>query len=98
MRRQEEYNSETQPFVPHLMSTFDFYSCEEAVKRLNDYLDHELTPEEREDVIKHLQICKPCLEKFSFEENLISSIKLKVTELSAPKELIVKLSSLIRKE
>ena len=32
----------------------DFYSCEEAVKRLNEYLDHEMTPEERVVVLKHL--------------------------------------------
>ena len=44
----------------------DFYSCEEAVKRLNEYLDHEMTDEERVVVLKHLEICRPCLRRFTF--------------------------------
>ena len=77
--------------------TFDFYSCEEAVKRLNDYLDHELAPEERADVVKHLKICKPCLERFSFEQTLIVSLKQKVQKDCAPTELRSRLSSLIHR-
>ena len=38
-------------------SGVDIYSCEEALKRLNDYLDHELNDDERTVVVKHLEIC-----------------------------------------
>jgi anti-sigma factor (TIGR02949 family) len=75
---------------------FDFYSCEECIKRLNDYLDHELSPEERDDVVRHLNLCKPCLERFHFEENLIVSLRQKVTHLCAPSKLREKLSKLIK--
>jgi len=72
MGQQSENKTQANPHFPKQpLPAFDYYSCEEAVKRLNDYLDRELTEKEREDVIKHLQICRPCLEKFSFEENLI---------------------------
>lgn len=77
---------------------FDFYSCEECIKRLNDYLDHELSPEERADVVKHLNLCKPCLERFHFEENLIISLRRKVSHLCAPSKLREKLSRLIQPE
>lgn len=76
---------------------FDFYSCEECIKRLNDYLDHELSPEERADVAKHLNLCKPCLERFHFEENLIVSLRTKVMRLCAPAELREKLAKILKK-
>ena len=76
---------------------FDFYSCEEAIKRLNDYLDHELSAEERQDVVKHLNICKPCLERFDFEESLVVSLRQKVKERICPNGLKDRLSKIIKK-
>ena len=49
----------------------DPYSCEEAVKRLNEYLDHELSDAERVIVVKHLEICRSCLGRFMFEQTLV---------------------------
>ena len=76
----------------------DYYSCEEAVKRLNEYLDHELTPDERIVVLKHLEICRPCLKRFSFEQTLVVSLRQKVTHLCAPSALREKLHSLLREK
>lgn len=81
----------------HMCVGVDFYSCEEAIKRLNEYLDHQLTEEERTVVIKHLEICKPCLSRFTFEENLIVSIRQKLCGMAAPQPLKDKLKSLLRK-
>ena len=76
----------------------DFYSCEEAVKRLNEYLDHEMTPEERVVVLKHLEICRPCLKRFSFEQTLVVSLRQKVTVLCLPESLRLKLHGLLREK
>ena len=65
----------------------DIYSCEEAIKRLNEYLDHQLTDEERVVVMRHLEICKPCFSRFTFEQNLIVSVRAKLTKLCAPQPL-----------
>ncbi len=73
----------------------DPYSCEEAVKRLNDYLDHELSDAERVIVLKHLEICKPCLGRFTFEQTLIVSLRQKLTRLRAPDALRSKLHALL---
>jgi len=78
--------------------TFDYYSCEEAVKRLNDYLDHELAPEERADVVKHLTICKPCLERFHFEETLVIQLREKMKRLCCPQSLKSRLNVLLNRE
>ncbi len=76
----------------------DFYSCEEAVKRLNDYLDHELTESERQVVIKHLEICKPCLRRFTFEHTLVISLRQKIARLCAPAPLRAKLHILLHQD
>lgn len=74
----------------------DYYSCEEAVKRLNEYLDHEMTSMERVVVLKHLEICRPCLRRFTFEQTLVVSLRQKVALLCAPPTLREKLSILLR--
>lgn len=75
----------------------DIYSCEEALRRLNDYLDHELTPDERVVVMQHLEICKPCFRRFSFEQTLIVSLRQKLTHVRAPETLRAKLHILLRR-
>lgn len=74
----------------------DYYSCEEAIKRLNEYLDHQLTDEERVVVMKHLEICKPCFSRFSFEQTLIVSVRAKLSKICAPQPLRDKLRGLLR--
>ena len=74
----------------------DYYSCEEAVKRLNEYLDHEMSGAERDVVLKHLEICRPCLRRFTFEQTLVVSLRQKVTLLCAPTALREKLYVLLR--
>lgn len=76
----------------------DPYSCEEAIKRLNDYLDHELSEAERLVVLKHLELCKPCLGRFTFEQTLVVSIRQKLTRLHAPDALRDKLHALLKSQ
>lgn len=76
----------------------DFYSCEEAVKRLNEYLDHEMTPEERVVVLRHLEICRPCLARFTFEQTLVVTLRQKVSALCLSAAVREKLISLLRDE
>jgi anti-sigma factor (TIGR02949 family) len=78
------------------IDTFDFYSCEEAIKRLNDYLDAELQPGERDDVVKHLQICAPCLERFQFEKTLMVAMRERVCKSMAPLKLKERLKILLK--
>ena len=74
----------------------DYYSCEEAVKRLNEYLDHQMTDPERAVVMRHLEICRPCLRRFTFEQTLVVSLRQKVAHLCVPVTLREKLYALLR--
>ena len=44
--------------------------CQEAVQRLYDYLDGELTAERRVVIQRHLDACHDCIEAFEFEAEL----------------------------
>jgi len=90
----QEAKQEQQNRLAECLSA-DFYSCEEAVKRLNEYLDHQLTAEEQVIVLKHLEICRPCLKRFSFEQTLVVSLRRKVLLLCVPSSLRLKLHGLL---
>ena len=76
--------------------SFDAYECAEAIKRLNDYLDHQLTEGEKAIIVKHLEICRPCLRRFTFEQTLIVSLRQKISTVCAPQPLREKLHALLR--
>jgi anti-sigma factor (TIGR02949 family) len=76
----------------------DYYSCEEAVRRLNEYLDHQLNDDERVVVLKHLEICRPCLRRFTFEQTLVISLRQKVSRLCVPSLLRAKLHGLLHEK
>lgn len=44
--------------------------CEEALRRLADYLDAELSGEHRREVDHHLQRCRSCFSRAEFEKRL----------------------------
>ena len=74
----------------------DFYSCEAAIRRLNEYLDHELSDSERVIVLKHLEFCRPCLSRFTFEQTLVITLRQKSLLQCAPAALREKLHSLLQ--
>lgn len=74
----------------------DFYSCEAAIRRLNEYLDHELTEAERVIVLKHLEFCRPCMSRFTFEQTLVISIRQKISHLCVPPNLREKLHEMLQ--
>ncbi len=65
----------------------EYNQCEEAVKKLNDFLSRELQPEEEDGVQKHLAACRGCFAKFAFEETLLRTIREKAEHTSAPDTL-----------
>ena len=44
--------------------------CEQALKRLFDFLDHELDAEERDAMQHHLDTCRSCFSRADFENRL----------------------------
>lgn len=62
-------------------------NCKEAVHRLYEYLDRELSMEEQQVVKTHLSHCPPCHELFRFEANVLTFIGTKCRETAAPADL-----------
>ena len=73
----------------------EYNQCQEAVKRLNDYLSKELRPDEEAEVERHLTECKGCFAKFHFEETLLRAIRESIAQVRAPNPLREKILSLL---
>jgi anti-sigma factor (TIGR02949 family) len=52
------------------MSGHGNIGCEEALKRLLELIDGELPDGERDDVERHLRICRSCFSRMEFERRL----------------------------
>jgi anti-sigma factor (TIGR02949 family) len=69
----------------------DRKTCEEAFRRLDDFLDRRLSPDETRLVEEHLRICDACTREFSFEASVLSGIKQKLRHLNAPPDLVARI-------
>ena len=61
--------------------------CEEALERLYDYLDGELTDVRREEVQYHLALCAPCLKRATFESAYVRFLEARARARGAPDHL-----------
>jgi anti-sigma factor (TIGR02949 family) len=52
------------------MSHPDDMGCELALKRLLEFIDHELPPGEHDSVERHLRTCRSCFSRLEFETRL----------------------------
>lgn len=66
-------------------------TCEEAFRRLDDFLDRRLSPDETRLIEEHLQICAACTREFTFEASVLNGVKRKLRQLSAPPDLVSKI-------
>lgn len=64
----------------------DIYGCREALERLDDFVDRELSPDETRRVATHLRICHECAQKFRFQEELVAGLKQKIEHVEAPQD------------
>ncbi|HEX5868930.1 MAG TPA: zf-HC2 domain-containing protein [Longimicrobium sp.] len=77
------------------MSQIDRYTCEEAFRCLDDYLDRELDPEQMECVRQHLETCAMCASEIDFEQTVIDDVRGKLRRIRAPGDLMTRISALI---
>jgi anti-sigma factor (TIGR02949 family) len=48
----------------------DLIPCSQAVRQLWDYLDNSISPEDQENVEKHLSFCRTCCGELEFAREL----------------------------
>ena len=76
----------------------DRYTCLETVRRLDDYLDRELSASETHEVERHLEVCDRCLARFRFEGAVLDELRLKLRRVSVPETLEARLRKALREE
>jgi anti-sigma factor (TIGR02949 family) len=74
------------------MAQIDRYTCEETIRRLDDYLDRELTRHEMQLVREHLEVCTLCASEYAFETSALERIRDKLQHIAAPTDLLAKVS------
>jgi anti-sigma factor (TIGR02949 family) len=72
------------------------HTCEEAFRRLDDFLDRRLDPEETRLVEEHLQICDACTREFTFEASVLNGVRRKLRHLEAPSDLLGRVFSQLK--
>lgn len=61
--------------------------CDEVMRQLWDFLDHELTPDAEAAVKAHLALCKRCYPQLDFEESFLRALAASRREHSRPEEI-----------
>lgn len=74
-------------------------NCREALARLFEFLDGELTPESAESIRHHLEICQACYPSFCFAQAFRDTLRRAACgQPAAPAHLREKIAALLRAE
>ena len=80
------------------MTPLNRYTCEEAFRRLDDYLDRELSTDETVLVREHLEICAGCAREFNFEASVLKGVREKLRQIDLPPSLQARILSVLDRE
>jgi anti-sigma factor (TIGR02949 family) len=72
--------------------------CRDAIARLDDYLDRELTPDDHAQLDKHLHLCDHCTEEYDLRSRAQEILRLKLCGEKCPEKLKAMISDLLREE
>lgn len=64
------------------------YECEDVLRRLDAYLDRELSPLEMQRMQEHLEHCVVCAREVRFEGRVLDELKAKLRRVDAPPGLM----------
>ena len=81
-----------------MSGSLDRLTCEEAFRRLDDFLDHELSPDEMRLVQEHLETCAQCSREFHFEQSVITGVRDKLARIDAPPDLLSRITEQLRRD
>ena len=72
-------------------------NCKQTLRELYQYLDGELTEDDRVHIQGHLDGCSPCLEAYDFEAELKAVVKNRCTD-QVPESLRSRIASVLASE
>lgn len=70
------------------MTRLDRLTCEEMFRRLDDFLDRELTASEMQQVKEHLDNCARCASEYQFDETVLKQVRQRLARVQAPPGLL----------
>ena len=73
-------------------------TCEEAFRRLDDFLDRRLPHAEMDLIEEHLEICAACAREFTFEASVLTGVRQKLRQIRVPPDLLARITAAIRGE
>lgn len=68
--------------------------CQAVVDRLFDYIDEELTPENKLALKAHIDLCRQCFDRIEFEVVLREKVK-KKTVVMCPEKVRQRIQSIL---
>lgn len=74
-----------------MTSRLDRYTCEEALRRLDDFVDRELGEAELRLVSEHLETCAACSAEFRGEAAKLAQLKDKLRRIMVPPDLMARI-------
>ena len=63
-------------------------SCEAILRRLDDYIDRELSPGDMHVVERHIEDCLRCADRYRFEISLVQEIRSRLRRIRLPGHLV----------
>ena len=78
------------------MKAVDWLTCEETIRRLDDYLDRALSEREEREVGSHLEVCEACARAYGIQERLIQEVRGKLNRIHAPASLRQRVAAALR--
>ena len=78
------------------MSHRERFDCEEMFRRLEDYVDRELAPEEITMVEKHLAECEACAMEYGFETSFVREVRKKLRRIEVSNDLRQRIAKALR--
>lgn len=76
----------------------DRYTCEEMFRRLDDFVDRELPPEQIARVQEHLDSCAACAEEYAFEAEVLAEVRRKLRRITVPESFLQRLTATLARE
>ncbi len=81
-----------------MSAPLDRVTCESAFRRLDDFLDRQLSADEMRLVEEHLHVCEACTREFAFEASVLAGVRQKLRSISAPPDLLTRIAALLKAE
>lgn len=75
-----------------MRSVPDRLTCEDLFRKLDDYLDRELSPDEARLVREHLETCAVCAAEYRFEASVLTNVREKLRHIAAPPDLLARIT------